>query len=145
MSSRPWSGRASFVGPPLLGPRPCIWCQRKTVCGGCAEISGGSTWSRRPTSTLYRNILDFSDRLAGCKVFSKIELRKGYWQIPVRTGRRQRSSPHLASDPWTARQCCHLAYVAKFTADIQHVGGHDNVAADALHHPYAFPVHRGGD
>jgi hypothetical protein len=30
------------------------------------------------------NILDFSDRLAGCKVFSKIDLCKGYWQIPVR-------------------------------------------------------------
>ncbi len=30
------------------------------------------------------NMLDFSDRLAGCRVFSKIDLRKGYWQVPVR-------------------------------------------------------------
>jgi hypothetical protein len=30
------------------------------------------------------NMLDFSDRLAGCNVFSKINLRKGYRQIPVR-------------------------------------------------------------
>jgi cleavage and polyadenylation specificity factor subunit 1 len=39
------------------------------------------------------------------------------------------------SDPWTARQCCHLAYVAEFTSDIQHVAGQDNVAADALSRP----------
>ncbi len=25
------------------------------------------------------NMLNFSDRLSGCKVFSKIDLRKGYW------------------------------------------------------------------
>jgi hypothetical protein len=39
------------------------------------------------------------------------------------------------SDPWTARQCRHLAYLAEFTADIQHVAGQENVATDALSHP----------
>jgi hypothetical protein len=39
------------------------------------------------------------------------------------------------SDPWTARQCHHLAYVAEFTVDIWHVAGQDNVAADALSRP----------
>jgi hypothetical protein len=39
------------------------------------------------------------------------------------------------SDPWTARQCRHLAYVAEFTADIRHVAGSENVAADALSRP----------
>jgi hypothetical protein len=30
------------------------------------------------------NMLDFSERLSGCMVFSKIDLCKGYWQVPVR-------------------------------------------------------------
>jgi hypothetical protein len=39
------------------------------------------------------------------------------------------------SDPWTPRQCHHLAYVAEFTSDVQHVAGLDNLAADALSRP----------
>jgi hypothetical protein len=36
------------------------------------------------------NMLDFSDRLSGCTVFSKIDLRKGYWQVPVRPEDRKK-------------------------------------------------------
>jgi transposase InsO family protein len=39
------------------------------------------------------------------------------------------------TDPWTARQCRHLAYVAEFTSDVRHVAGADNVVADALSRP----------
>ncbi len=39
------------------------------------------------------------------------------------------------SDPWTAHQCRHLAYVAEFTSDIRHVAGQDNTAADAQSRP----------
>jgi cleavage and polyadenylation specificity factor subunit 1 len=40
-----------------------------------------------------------------------------------------------ASDPWTPRQCRHLAYIAEFTSDVQHVAGQDNLVADALSRP----------
>ena len=36
-----------------------------------------------PDRFLLPNMLDFADRLSGCTVFSKIDLRKGYWQVPV--------------------------------------------------------------
>ncbi len=38
------------------------------------------------------NMLDFSDRLSGCTVFSKIDLRKGYWQVPVRPEDRKKTA-----------------------------------------------------
>jgi hypothetical protein len=44
--------------------------------------------------SLLPNMSDFSDRLAGCKVFSKIDLRKGYWQIPDSRGCAEDSRDH---------------------------------------------------
>ncbi len=38
-------------------------------------------------------------------------------------------------DPWTARQCWHLAYVAEYTSDIRHIPGLSNVVADTLSRP----------
>jgi hypothetical protein len=39
------------------------------------------------------------------------------------------------SDPWTARQCRHLAYVAEYTSDIRHIPGLSNVVADTMSRP----------
>jgi len=44
-----------------------------------------------------------------------------------------------ASDPWTARQCHQLAYVAEYTSDIRHIAGTSNVVADALSRPPVPP------
>jgi hypothetical protein len=40
-----------------------------------------------------------------------------------------------STQPWTAKQCCQLAYIAEFTSDIQHIAGSDNVVADTLSRP----------
>jgi hypothetical protein len=54
------------------------------------------------------NIADLTARLAGCKVFSKLDLRKGYHQVPVKP-------EHVAKTallpPWacTSFSGCHLA------------------------------------
>jgi hypothetical protein len=39
------------------------------------------------------------------------------------------------SDPWTARQCRQLAYVAEYTSDIRHITGSANIVADTLSRP----------
>lgn len=36
------------------------------------------------------------------------------------------------SDPWSARQQRHLAYISEYTTDVQHIAGKDNQVADAL-------------
>ena len=36
------------------------------------------------------------------------------------------------TDPWSAQQQRHLAYISEFSADIQHIEGKNNVVADAL-------------
>jgi hypothetical protein len=40
-----------------------------------------------------------------------------------------------SSDPWTARQCHQLSYIAEYTSDIRHIAGKDNIVADTLSRP----------
>jgi hypothetical protein len=39
------------------------------------------------------------------------------------------------TEPWTAKQCRQLAYIAELTSDIQHIAGSDNVVGDTLSRP----------
>ena len=39
------------------------------------------------------------------------------------------------SEPWTARQQRHLAFISEFSTDIQHISGKSNVVADCLSRP----------
>jgi transposase InsO family protein len=49
------------------------------------------------------------------------------------------------SDPWSARQQRHLAYISEFTTDIQHISGKDNCVADTLSRPSIGTIHEGID
>ncbi len=40
-----------------------------------------------------------------------------------------------SSDPWTARQCRQLSYIAEYTSDIRHIASKDNIVADTLSRP----------
>jgi hypothetical protein len=42
---------------------------------------------------------------------------------------------NCTSDPWMARHCRQLAYVAEYTSDICHIAGTSNVVANALSQP----------
>jgi hypothetical protein len=46
---------------------------------------------------------------------------------------------HRSSDPWTARQCRQLAYIAEYTSDLRHIAGTNNVVADTLSRPPSSP------
>ncbi len=45
------------------------------------------------------------------------------------------TSVRRSTEPWTAKQCRQLAYIAEFTSDIQHIAGSDNVVPDTLSRP----------
>ncbi|GFS16791.1 Pol polyprotein [Elysia marginata] len=49
------------------------------------------------------------------------------------------------SDPWTARQQRHLAFISEFSTDIKHVSGKSNLVADCLSRPILSNVVLGVD
>ena len=53
--------------------------------GGPAGIFAASTYCLRPTVPVYLlpNMADITGSLAGATVFSKLDLKKGYHQIPI--------------------------------------------------------------
>jgi RNase H-like domain found in reverse transcriptase len=44
---------------------------------------------------------------------------------------------HRSSDPWTGCQARQLAYITKFTSDLKHISGKQNVVADTMSWPAA--------
>ncbi len=69
-SKSPWSSPLHMVEKPDGSWRPCGDYRRLNLV-------------TVPDSYPIPNIMDFSARVVGCRVFSKLDLRKGYHQIPM--------------------------------------------------------------
>ena len=69
-------GRSEWASPLLVTTKPCGGWR---VCGDYRRLNAMTTDDRYPV----RALQDFTSELAGKKIFSKIDLLKGYHQIPV--------------------------------------------------------------
>ena len=69
-SSSPWASPLHMVPKPDGSWRPC---------GDYPRLNNNTVHDRYPAL----NIQDFSSRLNGCKYFTKLDLVKGYYQVPM--------------------------------------------------------------
>ena len=72
-SSSPWASPLHMVQKPDGSWRPCIDYR----CLNTQTVT-----DRYPLS----NVADFTSRLHGCKIFTKLDLTKGYYQVPMSKG-----------------------------------------------------------
>ena len=81
-------GKSNWSSPLLVTTKPCsspCTCAQQHPCGGwrvCGDyrrLNDMTTTDRYPV----RNLQDFNNDLRGMKFFSKVDLLKGYHQIPV--------------------------------------------------------------
>ena len=71
-----YRGKSEWSSPLLVTTKPCGGWR---VCGDYRRLNNLTTDDRYPVRTLQ----DFTSELHGMKVFSKVDLMKGYHQIPV--------------------------------------------------------------
>ena len=72
-SSSPWASPLHMVQKPDGSWRPC---------GDYRRLNTQTVPDRYPLP----NVADFTSRLNGCKVFTKLDLTKGYYQVPMAPG-----------------------------------------------------------
>jgi hypothetical protein len=66
------------------------------LCGSYCRLNLVTTLDSYPLS----NIQDLSARLHGCSIFSKLDLYKGYYQIPVQEGDIHKTAVITPFGPW---------------------------------------------
>ena len=83
-----YRGKSEWASPLMVATKPCntpCTCATKAPCGGwrvCGDyrrLNAETTDDKYPVKTL----TDFNNKLSGKTIFSKIDLLKGYHQIPV--------------------------------------------------------------
>ena len=81
-------GKSEWSSPLLVTTKPCnapCTCKENYPCGGWRVCGDYRRLNDMTVSDRYpvRNLQDFNSELRGMKIFSKIDLLKGYHQIPV--------------------------------------------------------------
>ena len=81
-------GKSEWSSPLLVTTKPCqspCTCDKEKPCGGWRVCGDYRRLNHLTTTDRYpvRNLQDFNADLRGKKVFSKVDLLKGYHQIPV--------------------------------------------------------------
>ena len=81
-------GKSEWASPLLVTTKPCsapCTCETNYPCGGWRVCGDYRRLNHMTTDDKYpvRNLQDFNSNLRGKKIFSKIDLLKGYHQIPV--------------------------------------------------------------
>ncbi len=68
-------------GPPIASPFRRL--DTENLAAAKAEFAALERDITVPDTYPLPNMMDFSSRVAGCSIFTKIDLRKGYYQIPL--------------------------------------------------------------
>ena len=81
-------GKSEWASPLMVAKKPCVspcTCTPTTPCGGWRVCGDYRRLNTQTTDDKYpvRTLTDFNNELCGKKIFSKIDLLKGYHQIPV--------------------------------------------------------------
>ena len=81
-------GKSEWSSPLLVTTKPCnspCTCDKEKPCGGWRVCGDYRRLNHMTTTDRYpvRNLQDFNAELRGKKIFSKVDLLKGYHQIPV--------------------------------------------------------------
>ena len=81
-------GKSDWSSPLLVTTKPCnspCTCDKEKPCGGWRVCGDYRRLNHLTTTDRYpvRNLQDFNAELRGKKIFSKVDLLKGYHQIPV--------------------------------------------------------------
>ena len=86
-----YRGKSEWASPLMVATKPCLspcTCSTKSPCGGWRVCGDYRRLNNATVDDKYpvKSLTDFTTNLHGKKIFSKVDLLKGYHQIPVAEG-----------------------------------------------------------